>query len=236
MHLVVLGHPNPSSFSDALAEAYAGGLRRGGADVQSLALRELRFDPHLRFGFSGEQQLEPDLRRAQGLIEAASHVAWFFPTWWAGPPALVKGFVDRTFLPGWAFKYRGSGNGLPDALLRGRSCRVVTTMDSPSFWYQLWHRGSVHASLVNATLRYVGFGPVTTTTLYSQRSRTPEQRAAWLARLGREGEADAKRRGPQRSKAVAELDAERARETRVVARDQRVVARQGRVVGRDVGP
>lgn len=191
MHLVVFGHPSPRSLSDALAEAYSEGLLRGGADVQALKLRELRFDPYLRFGFGDQQPLEPDLEHARRLLEQASHVAWFFPTWWAGPPALVKAFIDRTFLPGWAFKYRGSGNGLPDALLRGRSARVVTTMDSPGFWYQLWHRGSVHGSFVNATLRYVGFGPVKTTTLYAQRSRTPEARLAWLARLRREGEADA---------------------------------------------
>jgi hypothetical protein len=48
---------------------------------------------------------------------------------------------------------------------------------------------------VNATLRYVGFGPVATTTLYSQRARTAAQRAAWLTQLGREGEADAKKHG-----------------------------------------
>lgn len=200
MHLVVFGHPTAESLSDALAEAYSEGLQRGGAAVEQLKLRELSFDPSLRQGFSQRQALEPDLLRAQQLIERASHVAWFFPTWWAGPPALVKGFIDRTFLPGWAFAYRGSGNGLPDALLRGRSARLVTTMDSPNFWYQLWHRGSLHASFVNATLRYVGFGPVATTTLYGQRARTAEQRAAWVARLGREGEADAKKgRGGSRS-------------------------------------
>jgi NAD(P)H dehydrogenase (quinone) len=199
MHLVVLGHPTPQSLSDSLADAYSEGLRRGGAEVQSLALRELSFDPYLRHGFGDQQPLEPDLLRAQRLLEGAAHVAWFFPTWWGGPPALVKAFIDRTFLPGWAFKYRGSGNGLPDALLRGRSARVVTTMDSPGFWYHLWHRGSVHGAFVNATLRYVGFGPVAETTLYAQRSRTPAQRAAWLARLTREGEADARRRGGVRS-------------------------------------
>lgn len=203
MHLVILGHPTADSLSDALAEAYADGLRRGGVQAEQLKLRELRFDRDLRHGFSHGQPLEPDLQRAQRMLERAAHVAWFFPTWWAGPPALVKSFVERAFLPGWAFAYRGSGNGLPDALLRGRSSRVVTTMDSPSFWYQLWHRSSLHASFVNATLRYVGFGPVASTTLYAQRSRTAAQRAAWLARLGREGELDAKKRGPKLSLGVA---------------------------------
>ena len=63
---------------------------------------------------------------AQEKLQRAAHVAWFFPTWWGAPPALVKGFIDRAFLPGFAFKNR-PGNGLPETLLKGRSSRVVTS-------------------------------------------------------------------------------------------------------------
>lgn len=170
------------SFSDALAHAYVRGLRAAGAGVELLALRDLHFDPNLRHGFSGQQELEPSLRQAQLAIEGASHIAWFFPTWWAGPPALVKAFIDRTFLPGWSFKYR-KGRSLPDTLLQGRSSRLVTTMDSPRFWYQLWHRSSVHTSFVNATLRFVGIRPVWNTTVYLQKDLTETERSAWLQRL-----------------------------------------------------
>ncbi len=193
MHLVVLGHPTPGSFSDALAHAYVNGLTQQGASVETLALRDLRFDPHLRAGFSGSQPLEPDLVSAQNALQRAEHVAWFFPTWWAGPPALVKGFIDRAFLPGFAFKYR-KGNGLPDTLLSGRSSRVVTTMDSPSFWYSLWHRASVHAAFVNATLRYVGFGPVSNTTIYKLRELSAAERTAWVQKLEHIGRRDGARR------------------------------------------
>ncbi len=190
MLLVVLAHPSPDSLSDALAEAYVQGARAAGAEVELLPLRDLEFDPYLREGFSGAQELEPDLRNAQLAIERAAHVAWFFPTWWAGAPALLKGFVDRTFLPGWSFVYRRN-QALPDALLKGRSARVVTTMDSPNYWYWLWHRSSVHTSFVNATLRFVGFGPIACTTFFDQRTRSPEQRQRWLERMEKIGRTDA---------------------------------------------
>lgn len=193
MQLVILGHPTPTgSFSDALAAAYATGLRQRGGSVETLALRDLDFDPHLRAGFSDRQALEPDLRRAQDLLRAAEHVAWFFPTWWGAPPALVKAFIDRAFLPGFAFKNR-PGKSLPETLLRGRSSRVVTTMDSPSLWYALWHRASLHASFVNATLRYVGIGPVSTTTIYRLRELSAAKRTAWLHELERIGRSDGHR-------------------------------------------
>lgn len=194
MILVVLGHPAEKSFNDALAAAYTRGLRAAGAEVEILALRELQFDPNLRLGFSGKQELEPDLRRAQSAIEGAAHVAWFFPTWWAGPPALVKAFVDRAFLPGWAFKYRHKkGPSLPETFLDGRSSRLVTTMDSPSYWYQLWYRASVHASFINGTLRFVGFGPVWSTTIYALKHQSEETRSAWLKRLEAVGRRDGER-------------------------------------------
>lgn len=112
MHLIVLGHPAPTSLSDALGSAYERGLKKAGCEVEVLTLRDLSFDPNLRSGFSGEQILEPDLQLAQESILRAVHVAWFFPTWWAGPPALVKAFIDRAFLPGYAFSYK-TGRALP---------------------------------------------------------------------------------------------------------------------------
>ncbi|MCA9640986.1 MAG: NAD(P)H-dependent oxidoreductase [Polyangiaceae bacterium] len=179
--LVVLGHPNPGSFSHALGNAYAGGLRRSGVEVRTLELSELKFDPILRSGFGGEQALESDLLDARDALEAARLVGWFFPTWWAGPPALVSGFIERTFLPGWAFRYR-AGASLPTPLLKGRYARVVTSMDSPSWWYRFWHRRALHASFVNATLRFCGFA-VRSTTLFKLREWSDERRRQALAEL-----------------------------------------------------
>ncbi|MFK7986112.1 MAG: NAD(P)H-dependent oxidoreductase [Sandaracinaceae bacterium] len=190
MILVINAHPNPNSFGAALSEAYAEGARMS-ADIDRLGLADLRFDPVLRAGFDEGQPLEPDLVDARRRIEKAKHVVWFFPTWWVGPPALLKGFIDRTFLPGWAFRY--TDGALPDPLLARRSSRVVTTMDSPRWWYGLWHRRAVHAAFVNGTLRFVGFSPVRQTTLYGVRTMSPEKRMRAIEELRRVGRRDAAR-------------------------------------------
>lgn len=200
MILVINAHPNPNSFGAALYEAYVEGARAHTA-VDQLTLTDLRFDPVLRAGFDGSQPLEPDLVDARRRIEAADHVVWFFPTWWVGPPALLKGFIDRTFLPGWAFRY-GDG-ALPETLLAGRSARVVTTMDSPRWWYGVWHRRAVHAAFVNGTLRFVGFSPVRQTTLYNVRKMSAAARTRALETLRRAGEKDARRRTKRLSAGVA---------------------------------
>ncbi|MFT5355677.1 MAG: NAD(P)H dehydrogenase (quinone) [Polyangiales bacterium] len=189
--LAILAHPSQESFNAALHAAYVEGAREF-VQVDELDLSELDFDPLLRAGFDESQVLEPDLERARRHIERAQHVSWFFPTWWAATPALLKGFVDRTFLPGWAFRYE-KGKALPTPLLAGRTGRVVTTMDSPGWWYRFWHRRSVHASFINATLRFVGFAKVRHTTLHGVRAMSEQKRRAAIETMKRRGVEDAKR-------------------------------------------
>lgn len=198
--LVIEGHPAPQSLVGGLAHAYAEGARAAGAVVETIRLADLRFDPVLHAGFHGEQPLEPDLVRVHEAILRAGHVAFAFPTWWAGPPALVKGFVDRTFLPGLAFRFE-PGASLPTGLLAGRSARLITTMDSPSWWYRFKHGRAVHRSFISATLDFVGFAPIASRTVYKVRELDQTDREAALRRAARDGERDAaalRSRGAQR--------------------------------------
>ena len=180
--LIIAGHPDPKSFSSALADAYAQTAASCGATVSRIDLAQLKFDPVLRHAFKVEQPLEPDLIAASAAIQAAQHVAWFFPLWWGGPPALVKGFIDRVFLPGFAFRYRGR-NQLPVKLLAGRSARVVSSMDSPMAWYTLVLRRVLHASFGTATLSFVGFSPIRTTLLSELRFRGEAELARALEQV-----------------------------------------------------
>jgi putative NADPH-quinone reductase len=186
--LLLLGHPIEDSFNARLAQAYVLGFEAAAGQVSTLVLPNLSFDPVLR---GKGQALEPDLLRARQLIEGAEHLVWVLPDYWGAPPAVVRGFVDRVFLPGWA--YRHEGRALPTGLLRGRSSRVIVTMDSPRFWYWLAHRGSIHAAMGTATLTYVGIAPVRHTTLYSVRKMSETTRETWQRRMTHLGTKDAER-------------------------------------------
>lgn len=179
--LVLLGHGDSASFNASLARAYDGAFRAAGGASTLVTLSDLSFDPVLRHGYRAPQPLEPDLDRLRGLFEAADHVAWVFPTHWASPPAIVRAVVDRLFLPGWAFRHE-PGAALPARLLAGRSGRVITTMDSPAWWYALVHHRAIHGAFVKGTLDFVGFAPVETTVVYKTRTLTAEVRAAWIDR------------------------------------------------------
>lgn len=192
--LILLGHADPTSFNAAIARGYAEAFTAAGGEATVVTLSELRFDPVLRHGYRLPQELEPDLLRLREQIEAADHLVWVFPTHWASPPAVVRAIVDRLFLPGWAFAYV-PGKALPRGLLAGRSARVVTTMDSPAWWYSLWNYRAIHGAFVNATLRFVGLAPIDTRVLYETRTRTPAQRDRWLAAVRAMASKDLARHG-----------------------------------------
>ncbi len=190
--VVIQGHPARESFGEGLAEAYAEGAREAGAEVEVVALGELDFDPVLRMGFGPGQRLEPDLVAAREAIERADHVVFEFPVWWGTLPALLKGFIDRVFLPGWAFK--NTGKAFPEGLLAGRTARVIATMDSPSYWYWFKHGRAAHRTLTHATLNYVGISKVKETTVYEVRKLDEGGRAAWIERARSLGARDARLR------------------------------------------
>jgi len=188
--LLILGHPSLSSYCKTLLDAYQQGAESTGAECKTLYIAQLNFDVNLADGYkTGEaMQLEEDLVAAQQLILWADHVVLAYPNWWGFMPAITKGFIDRVFLPGFAFKHQ-SGKLFPDKLLKGKSIRLMVTMDTPKLWFYLIYRASQYQILKDIVFGYVGFDPIRFTTFGFMRKSTPERRAAWLTkveRLGRE--------------------------------------------------
>ena len=185
--LIVSGHPNKESFCQSLANNYRQGALKAGAEVKTLVLADLKFDPLLHRGYQGIQDLEPDLVYAQELIKWAEHLVFVYPIWWATMPALLKGFLDRTLLPGFAFKYR-QNSPFWDKYLTGKTARLIITMDAPA-WYNYWINGNAGPkAMKKATLEFCGIKPVKITTIGSVRFLKPEQTETWLKKTEKLGE------------------------------------------------
>ena len=177
--LMILGTPKSDSLCHALGEAYATGARREGHVVRQLKLGELQFDPVLRGGYDHNQNLEADLLEAQRQIHWAEHLVFVYPVWWGGVPALLKGFFDRTFLPGFAFKYRNRSQ-LWDKLLSGRTADLLVTLDTPP-WYFRWIYGApAHRQMVRTILGFCGIKTRRLTEFAPVRPSSEEQRQGWL--------------------------------------------------------
>jgi putative NADPH-quinone reductase len=184
--LIILGHPNSTSFCAALAQSYKDGAILAGAEVREIDLTELDFDPILRKGYKEIQQLEPDLLAAQDSIKWADHIVWVYPIWWGTMPALLKGFLDRTFLPGFAFKYRENSPWW-DKYLAGRSSRMIVTMDAPTLYDRLMYFGGGRRTMKKAVLEFCGIKPVGVTAFGSVKSSDKAKRDKWLAAVNQLG-------------------------------------------------
>lgn len=180
--LIINGHPDKESFNFALAEAYKKGAEKTDAEIQVIHIRELSFNPNLQFGYRKRTELEPDLLDAQAKLKWADHIIWIYPVWWGSVPAIMKGFLDRVLLPGFAFKKRENSLWW-DKLLKGKTARIICTLDQPG-WYYRWFNGSPsHTAIKKLTLNFIGVKKVRITTIGPIRLSKEKYRAKWLRRV-----------------------------------------------------
>jgi len=185
--LIIESNPVTDSFNGTLAEAYRKGALAAGADVRVIHLNEMRFDPNLSGGYRDKMELEPDLLEAQEFIKWAEHVVFVYPIWWGGPPALLKGFLDRILQPGFGFKYK-KGSPLPEQLLKGRTARLITTMDGPHWYFKFIQGQPGHNMMKNSILRFCGIKPVGITAVGQVGKLSAERRQSWAGKIERLGQ------------------------------------------------
>lgn len=141
--LVVFAHPCPESFGASLCRAAVESLTAGGHEVRLRDLYAEGFDPVIREAEWRDYFADPaasaarlagdlaDLRWAEGLVLV-------YPTWWYGPPAMLKGWFERVWLPGATFAIPSGRFGRVTRRLDNiRFFAVVTTSGSPWWWLRV---------------------------------------------------------------------------------------------------
>ena len=131
--LVIYAHPVKESFVSALHDCAVSARRSAGHEVDDCDLYAEGFQPVL----SREARIDyhnTSVNRAHASkeIERLLGCDWLvlcYPTWWYGLPAMLKGYIDRVWLPGVAFELAG-GRTKP-LLINIERFAVVTTYGSP---------------------------------------------------------------------------------------------------------
>lgn len=184
--LIINGHPDKESYNHALAASYKIGALNSGAEVKEIIICDLEFNPNLEFGYRKRTELEPDLLNAQEIIKWADHIVWVYPVWWGSVPAIMKGFIDRVLLPGFAFKKR-EGSVWWDKYLTGKTSRIICTMDQPT-WYYRWLNGQPsHIAMKKLTMNFIGIKYVRITSIGPLRLSKSEFRQKWLKKVEKLG-------------------------------------------------
>lgn len=129
--LVILAHPNDGdSFNRAISERVVQTLRQLGREVVFHDLYAERFDPVLPFDEEKLpiEQLPSEIRLAIGDCQQCDGFIFIHPNWWGTPPAILKGWIDRVFRAGFAYKFS------PDGVIAGftdKTAQLFTTSNTP---------------------------------------------------------------------------------------------------------
>lgn len=175
--LIVVAHPEPHSFNVALARHAAQALRGAGHEAvisdlyadgfAAVAGRhdfttssdESRF--HLQseqLEASRQQAFAPDIAREQNRLRVADALILQFPLWWGGPPAVLKGWIDRVLAYGFAYS---DGARYDQGYFKGRRALLsVTTGGTLERFSDTGVYGEIAKVLwpvQRLTLEYLGF-------------------------------------------------------------------------------
>ncbi len=186
--LVLFAHPVETSFGAALHLKLVETLRARGHEVDDCDLYAEGFDPVMsRKDRLDYHDLAVNRSRVSGYVErllVAEALAVSFPVWNMGFPAILKGFIDRVFLPGVSFRLNANGDFVP-GLQNIRKLGVVCTYGGTRLHTFLM--GDPIRRYLTCSLRLT-CAPGTRCDYvahHDMNHSTPERRARFLAKVGR---------------------------------------------------
>lgn len=174
---ILLGHPLKDSMCGRFLLSYKKGAEEAGHEVRMTALGDMKFDPILWQAYRVIQELEPDLKKFQEDVHWADHFVIAYPMWWSSMPAMLKGLFDRVWLPGFAFHFNKHGMGW-HKLLKGKSARVIVTMDSWP-WVARFLFGDSTNEISRGILAFAGFHPVKVKKFGPVKDATEHTKSCW---------------------------------------------------------
>jgi len=134
--LIVYSHPRRNSFNGAILDVVIESLKKKNISYELRDLYGIGFNPVL----SDEdlkglhaKNLPKDILTEQEFVKLSDKLIFIYPIWWGGMPSMMKGYIDRIFLNGFAYKYNSSGG--VDGLLKGKDAYIFNTHGTDNEYY-----------------------------------------------------------------------------------------------------
>ena len=134
--VVVLGHPSGDSYCAAIFDAIVDALEAQSAhSITAIRLADEKFTNAMssveRAAYETEAPLiSAETKRHAEILKRAEALIFVYPTWWSGLPAQLKGWLERVFVLGVAFRFNNNGKIRPN-LQNVRHIIGVSTYGSP---------------------------------------------------------------------------------------------------------
>jgi putative NADPH-quinone reductase len=184
---LVYCHPSETSFTAAARDRALAGLRAGGHDVRVSDLYADEFQPELsaweRTNHLSPPDTKPEIATYAANLRWCEALVFVYPTWWAGQPAMLKGWIDRVWVSGVAYELPEGANRIRPLLHNIRRLVVITSHGSSKLINSLEGEGGKR--IVNRSLRVLCSKKARTKwlALYSIDTTSDVKRAAHLDRV-----------------------------------------------------
>lgn len=183
-HLIIYAHPNQDSLNGQVKQCIEATLKQYEHQVAVRDLYQLEFDPVLSMeDMKGQRNgnVNTLIEKEQEYILWADVVTFIYPIWWTGMPAIMKGYIDRVFSYGFAYRY---DQGIQKGLLTGKQAIILNTHGKSHEEYSAI--GMDKALLLTSDkgiYTYCGF-QIREHFFFDKADRpTPEAVAAWLSKI-----------------------------------------------------
>lgn len=126
-HLIIYAHPNEKSLNNLLLQTVTESLVKGNHEVEIRDLNTIGFNPVFSLeDMQGQRagKVSDDVKTEQDYISWAEQITFVYPIWWTGMPAIMKGYIDRVFSYGFAYRY---DQGVQKGLLKGKKAVIINT-------------------------------------------------------------------------------------------------------------
>lgn len=126
-NLIIYAHPNPESLNHFFKKTVLESLEESEDHVILRDLNEINFNPVLSLEDMNGQRIgrvSEDVQIEQDFITWADRIIFIYPIWWTGMPAIMKGYIDRVFSYGFAYRY---DLGVQKGLLSGKNTIIINS-------------------------------------------------------------------------------------------------------------
>lgn len=134
--LAVFSHPMRNSFTREVLDSFVKGLNEVGHEVEIADLYGEDFQPIMQerdFAQFEDLPMPDDVLREQARFERCDAFVLIFPIWWWSFPAMMKGWIERVFTAGWAFKVTEDPSG---SMLKSRRALVLCCAGGSESMYE----------------------------------------------------------------------------------------------------
>jgi NAD(P)H dehydrogenase (quinone) len=135
-YLIIYAHPNESSLNNQLLKNVIESLQKEQQEIEIRDLYKIQFNPVLSLADMEGQRIgkvDAIVQQEQDYISWADHLVFIYPIWWTGMPAIMKGYIDRVFSYGFAYRY---DQGVQRGLFTGKMATIINTQGKSKAEYE----------------------------------------------------------------------------------------------------